>query len=54
MKEFFRKMRRALQEWFCWLTCRDILDAINEGRSEQEIREIVRECMRRNFGSRAR
>lgn len=52
MKKFFKKLKKTAQEWFCWIFCPEVLDAINDGCAYEEVEEVVRLCVQRNFGGR--
>ena len=50
MKKFFRKIKKSMQEWFCWLFCSEVLDAINAGCTYDEVQAVVGACVQKNFG----
>jgi hypothetical protein len=38
-----KKLWTKIKEWFVWLTSRRVLEAINAGRTYEEVCEVVRE-----------
>lgn len=52
MKKIFQKIKKSAQEWFCWMCCSEVLDAINAGCSYEEVEAVVQSCVERNFGGR--
>lgn len=50
MKKIFQKIKKGAQEWFCWLFCPEVLDAINAGCTYDEVQTVVGYCVKKNFG----
>lgn len=50
MKKILKKIKNSAQEWFCWLFCPEVLEAINDGCTYDEVQAVVRACVEKNFG----
>lgn len=50
MKKFLKKFRKSAQEWFYWLFCPEVLDAINAGCTYDEVMAVVGYRVKKNFG----
>lgn len=43
------KMFSKLKEWFIWLTSKEVGKAIDDGKSYEEVEQIVRDRVKVNF-----
>lgn len=50
MKKIFKKIKKSAQEWFCWIFCPEVLEAINAGSTYEEVEAVVKSCVEKNFG----